>query len=330
MRSQTGCLTCRQRKLKCDERTPVCRRCIKASRECIPSPGIFFRHQHNASLNGEDPGDANPLKGYYAYRNTFDRDAIWVDIPKHITFVNTTNPYLDTSTLELDTVLAISIESTGPSETGLLSLRRTHSNFLSVTSTRSSSGPELSPITVPCYCTPGLEALPPLMQSPPSSTAETPISPPASLTNQHICSVIDITTSTASPPIDLCLNSPFDSTDHMSTPVSTSELLRSPPSDRSTSVQDDCEIEFLLRWFSEGPDHWMDLFDFGAYFASYAPVETRENSPPGLPIVSIVRILLVFGLYDIIPYGLVSIPYDTDNSMLILILIVYTISIRYK
>ena len=51
---------------------------------------------------------------------------------------------------------------------------------------------------------------------------------------------------------------------------------------------------------------------------------------PGLPIVSIVRILLVFGLYDIIPYGLVSILYDTDNSMLILILIVYTISIRYK
>ena len=57
---------------------------------------------------------------------------------------------------------------------------------------------------------------------------------------------------------------------------------------------------------------------------------SKTLAQAGLPIVSIVRILLVFGLYDIILYGLVSIPYDTDNSMLILILIVYTISIRYK
>jgi hypothetical protein len=76
-------LTCRQRKLKCDERKPVCRKCTKTSRECIPSSGIVFRHQHNASMNGEDLGDENPMKGFYAYKNTFAEDAIWMDVPKN-------------------------------------------------------------------------------------------------------------------------------------------------------------------------------------------------------------------------------------------------------
>jgi hypothetical protein len=34
-------------------------------------------------MNGEDSGDENSLKGFYAYKNTFDDDAIWMDIPKH-------------------------------------------------------------------------------------------------------------------------------------------------------------------------------------------------------------------------------------------------------
>jgi hypothetical protein len=41
--------------------------------------------------------------------------------------------------------------------------------------------------------------------------------------------------------------------------------------------QDDHEIAFLLRWFSEGPGYWMDLFDLGTYFASYVPVHARDN-----------------------------------------------------
>lgn len=34
-------------------------------------------------MNGEDSGDENSLKGFYAYKNTFDDDAIWMDIPKN-------------------------------------------------------------------------------------------------------------------------------------------------------------------------------------------------------------------------------------------------------
>jgi hypothetical protein len=42
-------------------------------------------------------------------------------------------------------------------------------------------------------------------------------------------------------------------------------------------IEKDHEIAFLLRWFSEGPGYWMDLFDLGTYFASYVPVKAREN-----------------------------------------------------
>ncbi|KAF2815883.1 uncharacterized protein BDZ99DRAFT_406272, partial [Mytilinidion resinicola] len=80
MRSRTGCMTCRQRKLKCDETKPSCGQCMKASRECVPSSGLIFRHQHNASMNG-DVDDDNSLKGFYAYKNTFGDESVWVDIP---------------------------------------------------------------------------------------------------------------------------------------------------------------------------------------------------------------------------------------------------------
>ena len=76
--------TCRQRKLKCDEAKPVCGQCRKGSRECQPSDGVVFRHQQNASMNGsgevEDGG--GKLGGFYAYRNTFNEQNVWVDVPR--------------------------------------------------------------------------------------------------------------------------------------------------------------------------------------------------------------------------------------------------------
>lgn len=68
--------------------------------------GIVFRHQQNASMNGvgagrrgigagmggvgagahgEDEGVhgvGRDLKGFYAYRNTFGADSVWLEIPK--------------------------------------------------------------------------------------------------------------------------------------------------------------------------------------------------------------------------------------------------------
>jgi hypothetical protein len=34
-------------------------------------------------MNGDDSGDENSLKGFYSNKNTFEDDAIWLDIPKN-------------------------------------------------------------------------------------------------------------------------------------------------------------------------------------------------------------------------------------------------------
>ncbi|CAD6572134.1 MAG: hypothetical protein ASARMPREDX12_004960 [Alectoria sarmentosa] len=110
MRSRTGCLTCRQRKLKCDEQKPICGQCTKANRQCQPSSGLTFRHQHNASMNANEDGSWSernpPLSGFYAYKNTFNDKTIWVDIPKQLTFYNTSNPYTDPGTPDLEAMIS--------------------------------------------------------------------------------------------------------------------------------------------------------------------------------------------------------------------------------
>jgi len=104
-------LTCRQRKLKCDETKPVCSNCRRGSRECRPSDGVVFRHQQNASMNGDgevEEGNGHKLGGFYAYKNTFDENNVWVEVPKKgrqtsaeriranqilVTFYNITDPF---------------------------------------------------------------------------------------------------------------------------------------------------------------------------------------------------------------------------------------------
>jgi len=80
--------TCRQRKLKCDEQKPNCGQCAKGARDCVPSDGVIFRHQQNASMNGTEESSANEkitgrLGSFYAYKNTFDENNVWVDVPKN-------------------------------------------------------------------------------------------------------------------------------------------------------------------------------------------------------------------------------------------------------
>lgn len=44
----------------------------------------MFRHQQNASMNKDDDvsSERGGLKGFYSYKNTFDEDAVWLEIPK--------------------------------------------------------------------------------------------------------------------------------------------------------------------------------------------------------------------------------------------------------
>ncbi|KOC13235.1 hypothetical protein AFLA70_57g003861 [Aspergillus flavus AF70] len=44
-------LTCRSRKVKCDERKPLCRNCERSRVVCIPSDLVSFRHWQHPSLS---------------------------------------------------------------------------------------------------------------------------------------------------------------------------------------------------------------------------------------------------------------------------------------
>jgi hypothetical protein len=194
-----------------------------------------------------------------------------------VTFINTTNPYLDSISPDFEVMSATSMESPAPFDTVPQPPWRT-SHLSSFPSTPSSMAPEYAPTSVPTCYSPDLDALPSLVQSASTSATGTPTSPPASLYNRRIHSM-DWPTSSTQPPTDPRLSYPYDR------PVSCTPRLgpmgssrQSPPrSEGDLLIETDHEITFLLRWFSEGPGNWMDLFDFGTYFASYVPVKACEN-----------------------------------------------------
>ncbi|KIV91868.1 hypothetical protein PV10_06359 [Exophiala mesophila] len=94
-RSRTGCLTCRQRKLKCDEQRPQCGQCQKSHRECVQSEGIAWRHNQNAGRVG---GDEKSLGSFFKYTNFFtdEQRRMFVPVPSQLTFV-----YVDPTTEEV-------------------------------------------------------------------------------------------------------------------------------------------------------------------------------------------------------------------------------------
>ena len=49
--------------------------------------------------SSSDSGTA--LKGFYAYKNSFDEQTTWVAIPKDLTFFNTTDPYQDDAQFQI-------------------------------------------------------------------------------------------------------------------------------------------------------------------------------------------------------------------------------------
>ncbi|CAN9193316.1 unnamed protein product [Alternaria alternata] len=49
-RTKTGCLTCRKRRIKCDEAHPMCRNCQKSKRECLGYDPIFKQQSGPAQI----------------------------------------------------------------------------------------------------------------------------------------------------------------------------------------------------------------------------------------------------------------------------------------
>ncbi|PWY90738.1 Zn(II)2Cys6 transcription factor [Aspergillus heteromorphus CBS 117.55] len=299
MRSRTGCLTCRTRKLKCDEQKPECSQCRKGGRECRPSEGIVFRHQQNASMNKDLEGASTgrgSLKGFYSYKNTFDKDSVWLDIPKHVIFVDNSDPYAE----DLEAALGESEAAilAANSQTRAWSAHRTLSadgetHGLEALSTVAAhdrlSYPSVSidhPSISPTDNSAPFSNVPPPLSSGSSptqirGTIAPLVSPPLSITstnnhNNNINFLLNPSQS-RSPPVDPHIQHAPQRRSSSLTSRTAAPRTTSSDAKPDVSPETDREVAYLLRHFSEVPGLWMDLFDLGTYFASYVPVRALRN-----------------------------------------------------
>ncbi|KAK8079002.1 hypothetical protein PG994_002809 [Apiospora phragmitis] len=58
-RTKTGCLTCRKRRIKCDEQHPVCKNCQKSKRDCMGYDPIFKQQQQQQHPTSIQPAPNN-------------------------------------------------------------------------------------------------------------------------------------------------------------------------------------------------------------------------------------------------------------------------------
>ncbi|GIZ39550.1 hypothetical protein CKM354_000293000 [Cercospora kikuchii] len=279
-RSRTGCLTCRSRKLKCDETPgPSCANCAKAHRECIKSQGITFRHQQNPSMNGSEQ---DGLKSFYGYKETFAKSTTWVQVPPELTFVHTNNPYEDD-------------DADDPTS--------------SLQDTRDLSSSSAFD-AYPAYATHGLEALsavatdqytyaphPPAMGGHERTSSHTS-QPQQQQQQQQLATsglgldfILNPASQNVSPVtaegqsnIDPQLNSHSPTTQLRSpTHVRTSSFasvggrsslhsFQGTPGHRARAPIEDPELAYLLRQAKEHSLCWMDLYDLDLFFAAKVPV----------------------------------------------------------
>lgn len=89
--------TCKQRKLKCDEKKPVCSPCSRASRNCTYAPGAEFRH-FGVSRASPPDNSSNPCEetGRYLLEGH-----VWLDVPCPSTALSMSN-FLSIASLTID------------------------------------------------------------------------------------------------------------------------------------------------------------------------------------------------------------------------------------
>ncbi|KAJ5331534.1 hypothetical protein N7476_001317 [Penicillium atrosanguineum] len=108
MRSYSGCLTCKGRKLKCDEAKPACGNCNKASRECTYGESSIFRSQKIGSTPGRKRRKRNLRENVPP---TIEESPTWVDVPTELSFVQIEDPWApDSSKVVKDGETAIGTE----------------------------------------------------------------------------------------------------------------------------------------------------------------------------------------------------------------------------
>lgn len=189
----------------------------------------------------------------------------WYLLTLIVTFIHTMNPYLDPVDPDYESMSATSLDSPAPMEPHLEISWRTHNNVLLHSDTPTTSRPGYALTSEP--------------RSFPTSEAGTPISQPVSVDRHPSRPILDDSAASTPAPLDPYRSSPYDSYfDHDPRSKSAVGPRQSPPRSRNQFTTDnDHEISYLLRWFSEGPGFWMDLFDLGTYFTSHVPVSALEN-----------------------------------------------------
>ncbi|KAL8958088.1 MAG: hypothetical protein Q9193_004789, partial [Seirophora villosa] len=281
MRSRTGC-----RKLKCDEKKPCCGQCEKAKRDCQPSDSVVFRHQQNASMNSTATAStaAHNLNGFFAYKNTFDQDNIWLEVPKTVTFVNVSDPYATSPIPELDEPSAESSRPQFEQEQGGTEINRVQGRASIEAPTRGPEGLSAAALYTPSdatvlsgtvqYADDGSD-LAPMGDDTFSMTGMSPRTQTAlDHSSGNIGAIWNLSPNLQSGPdasFHFFGNNPcFPETSQEGYTSTRESQLRA-------STETSQKTAFLLRHFSEVTGRWMDLFDQTTFFSSHIPVKSISN-----------------------------------------------------
>ncbi|KAB8606270.1 hypothetical protein FH972_025899 [Carpinus fangiana] len=109
-RSRTGCLTCRDRRMKCDESAPICRNCSSSGRECRKGVRVRFRNhmlvdEHHL-LSRQKPGH------HVASTNRGLRSGPWQSTPEDGSIVaDEGRPQLAPDVSGVDQLNAVAVRS---------------------------------------------------------------------------------------------------------------------------------------------------------------------------------------------------------------------------
>ncbi|KAI9806240.1 MAG: hypothetical protein M1825_006355 [Sarcosagium campestre] len=251
--------------------------------------------------------EAAPLKGFYAYKNTFDDDSVWLDVPKQVTFINNNDPYSDhLSPDPADSIVSAPQMVQGSRKRQHVDLSSVDDNFNGIQAVRADIQPSglhaLSAAASRDYhqssqTLSNSNTLQPPLPFP--SMRDTSLMPSVDSTSQNIRMHTTTARSIAPPntninhslhpavlsspslpmPIQSQLSTGMND-QHQAIVYSSHPLdIRSPIEDlmHAPTVETDHEIAFLLRYFSEVPGQWMDLFDKGCYFAKIVPNKALTN-----------------------------------------------------
>ncbi|GAB7357414.1 hypothetical protein MBLNU459_g8344t1 [Dothideomycetes sp. NU459] len=213
-------------------------------------------------MNGDSSQTSqNGLKSFYGYKETFGKDSVWVDIPRELTFVHTSNPYDDTN----------SPVNSGHLERANTSLGHDTHAYLPAWS----PPPGASQFLLDAQSsTHGLEALSAVASG--DHYLHAPIQSVALESSPHDLNfILELSGASAaiSPPIDPQLGASTSEFSHIASLQQDGSTISQLS---NVSPESDDDVPFLLRYFSEGPGEWMDLFDLGSFFATDVPVKAAS------------------------------------------------------